>query len=130
MAADGYTVQLSGGLMDGEDIVRSLPEVIASKGGYDFEEYWHRLEIAAAVGALPATEVLDIDILDNARVIIVYGGEGVTVTYGGTGSDEVPCDPFAVACNETTGSGFDTITLTNSGSREQKVEVVVFSYKT
>jgi hypothetical protein len=123
--ADGYSFQLSGGIMNGEAVERALPEIIANQVGYDFEEYWHRLEVAAS-----GSQVLSADVLDNARVIIVLGGEGITVTFGTTGTDEIPADPFLVVCEETNGSGYDQLTIKNNDASEQAVTVIACSYKT
>lgn len=123
--ADRYKFQISGGIMNGEEIERALPEVIAEKYGYDFEEYWHRLEVAAAV-----SQTLEADVLDNARAILVIGGEGVTVTFGSTGTDALPANPFLFVADEEAGTGYDQITVTNNGSREQKVTIIACSYKT
>ena len=46
--ADRYEFRISGGIKNGEELERALPEVVANHVGYDFEEYWHRLEVAAA----------------------------------------------------------------------------------
>lgn len=135
MAENSYKIQLSGGLVNGEDIVRSLPETIAKAGGYDFEEYWHTLEIPAFVTADANAKTLDIDDLDNPRMLIILGGEGVCAVLGGTGTDEVQCNPMHVSSNETDGIStttlpLDTIELRNKSSREQRATVIVFSYKT
>ena len=122
--AYSYNVQVTGGLMDGNTLVRSLPAVIADATGYDFEDYWHSFEVAGG-----GSQVIPIDILDNARVIIVYGGAGITVVFDADGTDAIPADPFLVVTNETSGSGFDQITVANSGSTEQQVTVIAFAFK-
>ncbi len=123
--ADGYSFLLSGGIMNGETVERALPEIKADRSGYDFEEYWHRLEVAAN-----GSQILEADVLNDARVVIVHGGEGIAVTFGSTGTEEIPADPFLAVCEETNGSGFDQLTITNNSTREQKVTVIVCSYKT
>lgn len=123
--ADGYSFQLSGGMMNGQEVERALPEIIANRAGYDFEEYWHRLEVAAA-----GSQVLETDVLNDARVIIVVGGEGITVVFGSTGTEEIPADPGLFVAAETNGSGYDQLTINNDSAREQKVTVIVCSYKT
>ncbi|MCP4538523.1 MAG: hypothetical protein GY832_15415 [Chloroflexi bacterium] len=123
--ADGYSFQLSGGIMNGETVERALPEIIANRSGFDFEEYWHRLEVAAG-----ASQILEVDVLNDARVIIVVGGEGITVTFGSTGTEELPADPALLISEETNGSGFDQLAINNNSTREQKVTVIACSYKT
>ena len=127
--ATGYNIVVSGGLLDGADIVRAL-EIKAESSGFDFEDFWQRFEIAAASGGTAATRDIQMDVLDNPRMIIIEGAEGITVTLGSTGTDEISCDPLFITTDETDGTGIDQITLCNHGSREQKVTVIAFSYKT
>lgn len=128
--ANSYSIQISGGIMDGDDVARSLPETIANATGYDFEDYWHGLEIPAFVTADANAKTLDLDILDNPRMLIILGSEGICAVLGSTGTDEVKCDPFHICSDETDGLALDTIEIRNKSSREQKVTVIAFSYKT
>ncbi len=123
---DGYKLQVSGGLMEGDSLLMSIPEIILEEGGYDFEAYVHSPEVAADGGS----QALEADVLDNARVILVAGGEGVTVTLGSTGTDSISADPVLLVSNEDDGTGYDQITLTNNSSEERKVFVMACSYKT
>ena len=123
---DGYKLQLSGGLMDGDSLVFSLPETILEQTGYDFEAYVHSPEIASD----GSSQTLEADVLDNARALVIIGGEGVEVTLGSTGTDAIPADPVLLVSNEDDGTGYDQITITNNSSEERKVVVMACSYKT
>jgi hypothetical protein len=56
--------------------------------------------------------------LDDPKILIVYGGAGISFKLDSTGTDAIGAEPIAIVANETLGLGIDEILISNTGSEQ------------
>jgi hypothetical protein len=78
------------------------------------QSYW--VEVVIAAGAADTSVALGG--MTDPKILVVYGGNGVTFKLGAAGTDSVGADPIAVVGNENNGLNIAAILVSNSGAQQ------------
>lgn len=115
--ANGFTLQVIATLTDGASTER---EKSITSSVVTVETFWAEARIAAAASNVQ----LQLNLLTDPAVLLVFGGEGVWATTTLDG-DKVYCDPVGVLTRVTgDGLSLSSVYLGNDDNSEKAVTII------
>lgn len=111
MASDNYSVAATLQLLTGSTSDRS--ESVTADDTCT-QSIWFEVSVAAAA----SDTNIKLAGLTDPKILVVYGGNGISFKLDSTGTDAISADPIAIVGNENNGLGIDEILISNSGATQ------------
>ena len=116
---DNYAVQVVTSSLTGTATDRTKTATADESAS---EEFWVTVSIAAEASDITLT----LSIVTDPKIVVIYGGKGISVKLGSAGTDSVGADPIAVIANEDAGLDISELLVSNSDTQAHAITVVAY----